>query len=82
MRDCASHHLVETRVTALEHARGPPDAVWLGTDARKIMLYAAADPDKAEPMTQTSVQAPITCLKYHCDAMFVALADGHVLIYR
>lgn len=58
------------------------DSVWLGTDSRKIFLYAALEPEKQDQIAQTVVPAIITQIKYHCDCVFVALGNGNVLIFH
>lgn len=58
------------------------DSVWLGTDTRKIFLYAAAEPEKQDQISQTTVPGVITQIKYHCDCVFVALGNGNILIFH
>lgn len=58
------------------------DAVWMGTDSRKLILYAADEPEKQEEIASVLVPDVITQIKYHCDSVFVALGNGSLLVYR
>lgn len=58
------------------------DSVWMGTDSRKLLLYAADEPEKQEEIASAGVPDVITQIKYHCDSVFVALGNGMVLVYR
>lgn len=58
------------------------DAVWMGTDSRKLLLYAADEPEKQEEIASVLVPDVITQIKYHCDSVFVALGNGSLLVYR
>lgn len=82
--------LVETKVTAIEFVKGvssdlttlASDLVWMGTDSRKIMIYAATEPEKEEEIGSYSVAGPVTEIKYHCDNVFVALGTGLLLLFK
>lgn len=82
--------LVETRVGAIEFVKGvanepvslASDLVWMGTDSQKIIIYAAAEPEKQEQVTSYSASGPIVQIKYHCDNVFVALGTGDLLMFR
>lgn len=90
LKECSVFSLVETQVTAMEYVRGIPlpcpstaaDAVWMGTDSRRLLLYAADEPEKQEEVGNAGVPDVITQIKYHCDSVFVALGNGMVLVYR
>lgn len=90
LKDIASFSLVETQVTAMEFVKGfsPPcsglasDVVWMGTDSRRLIIYAADEPEKQEEVGSTVVPDIITQIKYHCDGVFVALGNGILLIYK
>lgn len=90
LKECAVFSLVETQVTAMEYVKGAPlpcpsiaaDTIWMGTDSRKLLLYAADEPEKQEEIANTGVPDVITQIKYHCDSVFVALGSGSVLVYR
>lgn len=90
LKECAVFSLVETQVTAMEYVKGAPipcpsiaaDTVWMGTDSRKLLLYAADEPEKQEEVGSAGVPDVITQIKYHCDSVFVALGSGAVLVYR
>lgn len=74
----------------MEYVKGAPppcpsiaaDTVWMGTDSRKLLLYAADEPEKQEEVGSAGVPDVITQIKYHCDCVFVALRSGVVLVYR
>lgn len=90
LKEISSFSLVETQVTAMEFVKGSPppcptlamDTVWMGTDSRKVLLYAADEPEKQEEIGSSSVSDIIMQIKYHCDNVFVALGNGTLLIYR
>lgn len=90
LKECAIFSLVETQVTAMEYVKGAPlpcpsmasDTVWMGTDSRRILLYAADEPEKQEEVGSAGVPDVISQIKYHCDSVFVALGNGMVLVYR
>lgn len=58
------------------------DCVWMGTDSRRLLLYAADEPEKQEEIMSAAVPDIITQIKYHCDSVFVALGNGVLLVYR
>ncbi|CAL1687724.1 unnamed protein product [Lasius platythorax] len=82
--------LVETRVSAIEFVKGvsndfttlASDLVWMGTDSRKIIIYAATEPEKEEEIGNYPVSGPIIEIKYHCDNVFVALGTGLLLLFK
>jgi len=82
--------LVETKVTAIEFVKGisndlttlASDLVWMGTDSRKIMIYAATEPEREEEIGSYSVSGPVVEIKYHCDNVFVALGTGLLLLFK
>lgn len=82
--------LVETRVSAIEFIKGvssdlttlASDLVWMGTDSRRIIIYAAAEPEKEEEIGSYPVSGPVIEIKYHCDNVFVALGTGLLLLFR
>uniref|UniRef100_A0A6P7GEA8 Rho guanine nucleotide exchange factor 10 n=2 Tax=Diabrotica virgifera virgifera TaxID=50390 RepID=A0A6P7GEA8_DIAVI len=90
LKDFTSFSLVETQITAMEFVKGssPPcpnlatDTVWIGTDRHKLLLYAADEPEKQEEIANTTVSDVIMHIKYHCDNVFVALANGNLCVYR
>nr|XP_022918364.1 rho guanine nucleotide exchange factor 10 isoform X2 [Onthophagus taurus] len=89
LRDLSSFSLVETQITAMEYVKGAPppcpnlavDTVWMGTDSRKLLLYAADEPEKQEEVANTTVPDVITQIKNHCGSVFVALRNGSLLVY-
>lgn len=82
--------LVETRVSAIEFIKGvssdlttlASDLVWMGTDSRRIIIYAATEPEKEEEIGSYPVSGPVTEIKYHCDNVFVALGTGLLLLFK
>ncbi|XP_063383963.1 rho guanine nucleotide exchange factor 10 isoform X2 [Cydia fagiglandana] len=81
--------LLDTKVTSMEYAKGIRqvttlcgDTVWLGTDDKKIIVFSGVEPEKQEKLAEVNTIAPVTQIKYHCDAMFVGLANGRVSVYR
>lgn len=89
-KDVGSFSLVETQVTAMEYVKGlnPPcpmiasDTIWMGTDSRRLLLYAAEELEKQEEVGSALVADVIVQIKYHCDKVYVALGNGFLLIYR
>lgn len=90
LKDLVSFSLVETQITAMEFVKGSPppcpnlatETVWIGTDRHKLLLYAADEPEKQEEIANTIVADVIMQIKYHCDNVFVALANGTLCVYR
>ncbi|KAF2898499.1 hypothetical protein ILUMI_07670 [Ignelater luminosus] len=90
LKDIASFSLVETQVTSIEYVKGvwPPgsslasDIVWMGTDSRRLLIYAADEPEKQEEIGNAVVPDVITQIKYHCDNVFVALGNGTLLVFK
>ncbi|XP_031840329.1 rho guanine nucleotide exchange factor 10-like protein isoform X1 [Nomia melanderi] len=90
LKQITSFDLVETRVAAVEFVKGVSseslslanDLVWMGTDSRKIIIYAASEPEKQEELGNYSVSGPVIQIKYHCDNVFVALGIGLLLLFR
>ncbi|TGZ53966.1 Rho guanine nucleotide exchange factor 10 [Temnothorax longispinosus] len=82
--------LVETRVSAIEFVKGvssefttlASDLVWMGTDSRRIIIYAATEPEKEEEIGSYPVSGPVIEIKYHCDNVFVALGTGLLLLFK
>lgn len=82
--------LVETRVSAIEFVKGVSgdsttlagDLVWMGTDSRRIIIYAASEPEKEEEIGSYPVSGPVVEIKYHCDNVFVALGTGLLLLFK
>ncbi|EFN83799.1 rho guanine nucleotide exchange factor 10-like protein isoform X2 [Harpegnathos saltator] len=84
--------LVETRVSTIEFVKGVSsssdiatlanDLVWMGTDSRKIIVYAASEPEREEEIGSYPVPGPVVEVKYHCDNVFVALGIGLLLLFK
>lgn len=58
------------------------DSVWLGTEDKRIIIYSAIEPEKQEKLIEVTIVAGVTQIRYHCDSMFVGLANGRVNVYR
>ncbi|XP_053609113.1 rho guanine nucleotide exchange factor 10-like protein isoform X2 [Plodia interpunctella] len=81
--------LPDTKVTSMEYAKGVRqvttlcgDTVWLGTEDKKIIIFSGVEPEKQEKLTEVPTIAAVTQMKYHCDSMFVGLANGRVSVFR
>lgn len=90
LKKVSTFDLVETRVATVEFIKGvdepnspaAADQVWMGTDSRKIIIYAAPEPEKQEELGSYSVSGSVVQIKYHCDNVFVALGNGSLLMFR
>jgi Rho guanine nucleotide exchange factor 10 len=47
----------------------------------RLLIYAASEPEKEEEVGGCTVPAVIVQIRYHCDSVFVALANGSLLQY-
>ncbi|CAK1580250.1 unnamed protein product [Parnassius mnemosyne] len=81
--------LPDTKVNSMEYAKGLRqvttlcgDTVWLGTEDKKIIIFSGVEPEKQEKLTEVQTIAAVTQIRYHCDSMFVGLANGRVSVYR
>ncbi|KPJ08449.1 Rho guanine nucleotide exchange factor 10-like protein [Papilio machaon] len=89
LKTLATLHLPDTQVTSMEYAKGVRqvttlcgDTVWLGTEDKKIIIFSGVEPEKQEKLTEVQTVAGVTQVRYHCDAMFVGLANGRLTVYR
>ncbi|XP_013164978.1 PREDICTED: rho guanine nucleotide exchange factor 10-like protein isoform X2 [Papilio xuthus] len=89
LKTLATLHLPDTQVTSMEYAKGVRqvttlcgDTVWLGTEDKKIIIFSGVEPEKQEKLTEVQTVAGVTQVRYHCDAMFVGLANGRLAVYR
>nr|CAD7265208.1 unnamed protein product [Timema shepardi] len=90
LKDVGAFDLQETKVTAMEFVKGvlvggaglKGDTVWMGTDSRRLVMYAASEPEKQEEVGGCSVSGGVVQIRYHCDSVFVALANGSLLQFR
>lgn len=69
-------------ISSSDHAVLANDLVWMGTDSRKIIIYAASEPEKEEEIGSYPVPGPVVEIKYQCDNVFVALGTGLLLLFR
>ncbi|CAG5046123.1 unnamed protein product [Parnassius apollo] len=81
--------LPDTKVNSMEYAKGVRqvttlcgDTVWLGTEDKKIIIFSGVEPEKQEKLTEVQTVAAVMQIRYHCDSMFVGLANGRVSVYR
>ena len=90
LKQVTSFDLVETRVATVEFVKGlgneqpslSSDLIWMGTDSRKVIVYAAAEPEKQEELGSYPVGGPVIQIKYHYDNVFVALGTGSLLMFK
>lgn len=97
LKEVGSFDLVETLITSMEFVKGinhldpseedesaliDGDVVWLGTSNRKILIYAANNPETEKQIGSCNVPAPVTQILFHLDSSFVALANGSIQIFR
>ncbi|XP_030380737.1 rho guanine nucleotide exchange factor 10-like protein [Scaptodrosophila lebanonensis] len=95
LREAGAFDLFEMQVTALEFVKGLDqcktreehssllgDLVWLGTDSRKLFVYSARNPEQEEQLGCYTVPGAVTRILYHFDAVYVALNNATLLIYR
>ncbi|XP_012251368.2 rho guanine nucleotide exchange factor 10 isoform X2 [Athalia rosae] len=90
LKQVTAFDLVETKVAAIEFIKGlynepitlASDLVWMGTDSRKLIIYAASEPEKQEELGSYPVTGPVVQIKYHCDNVFVALGNGSLLMFK
>lgn len=65
-----------------ENAMVDGDSVWMGTQSKKIFIYAATNPEQEKQITVCTVPAAVTQIVFHMDSTFVALSNGNVQIFR
>lgn len=98
LKDVASFTLLESLATSMEFVKGishldpgtegdekalmDGDAVWIGTQNRKIFIYSAAHPEQEKQVGFCTVPAAVTQIQFHLDSTFVALSNGTVQIFR
>jgi len=58
------------------------DLVWVATDDRRILLYAAADPERGSEVGRIMLPAAPLCQVYHCSKVFVGLVSGVIHVFR
>lgn len=58
------------------------DSIWLGTNTRKLLIYAANNPETDKQIGNCNVPAPVTQILFHLDSTFVSLANGSIQIFR
>ena len=74
--------------TGRDHALEDPlkcDTVWVGTDAGRLVVYAASDPDRGTELGRTcKLPSGSSCssLAHHCDALWAGTTSGHLAAFR
>lgn len=58
------------------------DTIWMGTDNRKLIIYAATNPEQEKQLMVCTVPASVTQILYHVDSVFVSLSNGTLQIFR
>lgn len=58
------------------------DSIWMGTQSKKIFIYAATNPEQEKQIAVCTVPAAVTQIVFHMDSTFVALSNGNVQIFR
>ncbi len=60
------------------------DTVWVGTDASRVVVYSAGDPEKGIEVARTAAALPaaIAAMCHHCDAVWVGLSGGRMAAFR
>ncbi|XP_017146061.1 uncharacterized protein LOC108158321 isoform X2 [Drosophila miranda] len=97
LREAGGFDLQETQVSALEFIKGLDqwkiqreepaasllgDLIWMGTDSRKLLIFSARNPEQEEQLGSYAVPGAVKRILYHFDAIYVALSNASVLIYR
>ena len=58
------------------------DTIWMGTDNRKLVIFAATNPELEKQLATCTVPAAVTQILYHLDSVFVSLSNGTLQIFR
>ncbi|XP_059612881.1 uncharacterized protein LOC132259326 isoform X1 [Phlebotomus argentipes] len=97
LKDVSAFDLPDTVATAMEFVRGTlgagemdascdgivdGDSVWIGTDNKKILVYAACNPEQEEQVATCPVPGNVSQILHHSDYVAVSLSSGCVLIFR
>ena len=54
----------------------------MSTSDKRILLYAAADPEKGSEVGRISLGVAASCLVYHCGKVWAGLVTGGVSVFR
>lgn len=79
---------IDSGVAAMSIDDGPEqnamdaDTIWMGTDNRKLIIYAATNPEQEKQLMVCTVPAAVTQILYHVDSVFVSLSNGTLQIFR
>uniref|UniRef100_A0A7G3ATU0 Putative guanine nucleotide exchange factor n=1 Tax=Lutzomyia longipalpis TaxID=7200 RepID=A0A7G3ATU0_LUTLO len=97
LKDVSAFDLPDTVATAMEFVRGAlgacemdassegtvdGDSVWIATDNRKILVYAACNPEQEEQVASCPVPGNVSQILHHLDFVVASLSNGCVLIFR
>lgn len=95
IKDVTAFSLNDTVITAMDFVRGRVglpdssagselDCVWLGTSGKKLIIYGGTNPEQEKQIIQLNVPEVPTQILFHvaCESVFVALANGDILMYR
>jgi len=58
------------------------DLVWVATDDRRILFYAAADPERGSEIGRIVLPSDPVSLVYHLGQVWVGMTNGTVSVYR
>ena len=58
------------------------DLVWVGTDSKRLIIYSANDPERGIQLGSTTLLADVMCMRYHCEAVWVGLTSGMLVVFR
>ncbi|CRK89815.1 CLUMA_CG003480, isoform A [Clunio marinus] len=97
IKDVTAFSLNDTVITAMDFVRGrislpdinnaagcDMDCVWIGTNAKKLIIYGGTNPEQEKQIIQLNLPETPTQILFHVmnESVFVALANGDILMYR
>lgn len=96
IKDVTAFSLNETVITTMDFVKGKVtldgttscctdlDCVWIGTSNKKLVVYAATNPEQEKQIAQLTIPGIPTQILYHSagDSVFVTLSTGDVLLFR
>lgn len=95
IKDVTVFSLNDTVITAMDYVRGrvelpdgsiasEMDCVWLGTNDKKLIIYAGTSPEKENRIAHLSMPDAPTQILFHVagENIFLALASGEIVMYR
>lgn len=92
-KDVTAFSLNDTVITAMEFVRGrvgsaesksDAECVWMGTEGKKLLVYASNSTDQDKPIMQVDIPEKPTKILFHVvsESVFIALASGDILVYQ